>query len=173
MMKVGKKQWLVFAVVFIAGILLHFLYSSLPNPVTALISPVNESLWEHGKLLFWPLLAAAFWLGGSDGPARAVRQLSAVLASIFVIAAGYVYHILLGGEARWMDITLYALAMLLGFLLPRVLSPLTKGTLGRRGAAALTFVMAVLFIYFTFRPPEAVLFADLEEGVRTFLTIPV
>jgi len=169
----SKKQWLVFAVVFIAGILLHFLYSSLPNPVTALISPVNESLWEHGKLVFWPLLAAAFWLGGSDGPARSVRQLSALLASIFVIAAGYVYHILLGGEALGVDVVLYALAMLLGFLLPRALSPLTKGAFGRRLAAALTLAAAVLFIYFTFRPPETILFADLNEGVRTFLTIPV
>jgi hypothetical protein len=44
------------------GAALHFLYEAVPNPLTALISPINESVWEHLKLLFWPMLLTAFWL---------------------------------------------------------------------------------------------------------------
>lgn len=41
----------------ILGSLDHFLYEfSAQNPVTALIAPVNESVWEHMKLLFFPFL---------------------------------------------------------------------------------------------------------------------
>ncbi len=35
----------------------HFLYDVFPNPLTALLAPVNESVWEHLKLLFFPPLA--------------------------------------------------------------------------------------------------------------------
>ena len=37
-------------------------YQWWPNAVTALFSPVNESLWEHVKLVFWPFLGAALLL---------------------------------------------------------------------------------------------------------------
>lgn len=48
----------VFAAATLLGACLHFVYALFPNPVTALISPTCESLWEHLKLLFWPYLAA-------------------------------------------------------------------------------------------------------------------
>ena len=48
MPKLSGRLLLAFAVTTVAGACLHFLYALLPNPVTALFSPVNESLWEHG-----------------------------------------------------------------------------------------------------------------------------
>ena len=43
-----------------AGILLHFSYEwSMENPFVALFAPVNESVWEHLKLLFFPFLLAS------------------------------------------------------------------------------------------------------------------
>ena len=39
-----------------AGILLHFAYEwSMENPFVALFAPVNESVWEHLKMLFFPV----------------------------------------------------------------------------------------------------------------------
>lgn len=32
--------------------LTHFLYTMLPNPIFAIFFPVNESIWEHMKMLF-------------------------------------------------------------------------------------------------------------------------
>lgn len=41
----------------VLGTLSHFFYDwSGRNPLAALISPVNESIWEHMKLLFFPSL---------------------------------------------------------------------------------------------------------------------
>ena len=59
MRKLPKKLLTAFVVTTLAGACLHFLYVLLPNPVTALLAPVNESLWEHLKIFFWPYLAAA------------------------------------------------------------------------------------------------------------------
>ena len=58
-----KKQLLLaFVLAVLAGAGLHFVYGPCPQGVTALFSPVNESIWEHVKILFWPYLAAAVWL---------------------------------------------------------------------------------------------------------------
>ena len=48
--------------VSILGTLLHFTYRwSGRNPLIGLIAPVNESVWEHMKLLFFPMLLFGLW----------------------------------------------------------------------------------------------------------------
>ena len=58
-----KRQLiLTWTAALLAGCVLHALYRWCPNAVTALFSPVAESLWEHVKLIFWPYLGAALIL---------------------------------------------------------------------------------------------------------------
>ena len=45
-----------------AAVLLRGLAAALPCPATEVLSPINESPWELGKLVFWPYLAAALLL---------------------------------------------------------------------------------------------------------------
>ena len=46
--------------VLIAGTLAHFLYDwSGKNFVIGFFTPINESIWEHIKLLFFPMLIYA------------------------------------------------------------------------------------------------------------------
>lgn len=56
MEKSTKKLIVYYLIAAALGILLHFLFQWLPNPVTALVAPVRESVWEHTKLLYFPLL---------------------------------------------------------------------------------------------------------------------
>ena len=59
----SKRQLiLTWIAALLAGCVLHFLYDWFPGAATALVSPVNESLWEHVKLVFWPYLGAALVL---------------------------------------------------------------------------------------------------------------
>lgn len=168
-----KKVWLAFALSLLAGVVLHFLYGWFPNPLTALVSPVNESLWEHAKLLFWPLAVSAFFLCGGEMRALAARLLAAVTAALLVVAAGYVYHVLLRGEALIVDLILYAAVMALGFWLAGPLGQLVESPGRQKLVTALACLMVAAFIWFTCAPPDTVIFADLSDGLRTFLTIPV
>ena len=43
---------ITFVVATLAGSCLHFVYALWPNGLTALLAPVNESLWEHVKILY-------------------------------------------------------------------------------------------------------------------------
>ena len=47
-----KKLLLNSISIFIISTLLHFLYSTFPCFLTSIIAPVNESIWEHLKLIF-------------------------------------------------------------------------------------------------------------------------
>lgn len=55
--KIKKYQIISAIFVCIAGTLLHFTYEIFgKNNFIASFSAVNESVWEHLKLLFFPLL---------------------------------------------------------------------------------------------------------------------
>ena len=165
-----KRQLiLTFAAVVLAGCALHFLYGWQPNAATALFSPVNESLWEHVKLVFWPYLGAAFLLNrGRPGGIRP-WLLVLPLPCLLTLALGWVYHITLGGEAMWVDIAIYILVMALGFWLPTRFSGPFKGIKWLLLAAAV--LLALLIGWFTLYPPEGLLFRDLA-AVGSWLPLP-
>ena len=160
----GKRSLILTCLAaMIAGTLLHFLYGWLPCAVTALFSPVNESLWEHVKILFWPYLAAALLLN-RDRPGGLWPWLLALPVSCAArLAMGYRYHISLGGEALWVDIAIYVAAMILGFWLPSCFPQPLPGKLKLLGAV-LTLALFLMLILFTLYPPSNLLFADLSAA---------
>lgn len=169
---VSRRILLVFILSVLGGVLLHFVYDLIPNPVTALFSPVVESLWEHLKIIFWPFLAATFFLtrGGEPG-CRTVWLLSLTVICAAMLAIAYWYHIIFGGDSVVFDIGLYIVLMGVGFLLPRLFWRLGDFRLVRVVAVILTVLLGGAIILFTFRPPAGALFADLS-AVRTWITIP-
>jgi len=42
--------------VILLGLLLHELYKGTGKTYLGIISPVNESKWEHWKIVFWPMV---------------------------------------------------------------------------------------------------------------------
>ena len=60
--KITLLKFTILGIIFtvITGTLLHFVYDlSNGNPVVGLFAPINESVWEHLKLLFYP---ATLWI---------------------------------------------------------------------------------------------------------------
>ena len=48
-----KKVKIISAIgIFLLCFLFHFIYEIMPNSLTAIFFPVNESIWEHQKLMF-------------------------------------------------------------------------------------------------------------------------
>lgn len=174
MEKSTPKQILYYLIAAGLGVLLHFLFTWFPNPVLALVSPVRESVWEHIKLLYFPLLAVSLLMGrGGRGAGRAPWLLSTVAVCAAMAGAGCLYHIALRGESLYVDLALYFILLAVGFLLPRVLWPLCEWPGTDKAALVLAALLGALIVWFTFFPPDAALFADLSGAVRTFLTIPV
>ena len=84
----------------VLGILSHFFYDwSGRTPLAALISPVNESIWEHMKLLFFPALLWSLFTPRSlrkDLPSLRPSLHSAILFFVFTFLppdAGLFYSV--------------------------------------------------------------------------------
>ncbi|MCI8303494.1 MAG: hypothetical protein HFF52_02590 [Lawsonibacter sp.] len=166
-----KRQLiLTWIAALLAGCALHFLYDWCPNAGTALFSPVNESLWEHIKLVFWPYLGAAVVL--SRGRPGGIRPWLLVLPGICAatLALGWIYHVGLGGEAMWVDLVIYALVMALGFWLPTRFSGPFRGIRWLLPILA-ALALGCLIAWFTLYPPQGPLFRDLA-AVGSWLPLP-
>lgn len=166
---ISRRLIFAFIVTTLAGSCLHFLYDLLPNVVTAVFSPTNESIWEHLKIIYWPYLAAMVLVTGKAGRgSRGCWMFSLLVISVVMLAVGYVYHISLGGDSVAFDIGLYVVLMAVGFWLPGKL----KESAGRSTPVLfLTVLLGFAIVLFTFLPPDHILFADLT-GVHTWYTIP-
>ena len=117
MSRLSRSVLLAFAIAVVAGACLHFLYDLIPCTVTALFSPVSESLWEHGKLLYWPSLVTGLVLRDRLG----ARAFSLLPGTAVMLIVGWLYHIPLGGERLLYEIKLFILAMGIWGLQPAVL----------------------------------------------------
>lgn len=166
---VSPRLFFAFALAALAGVCLHFVYDLLPCAVTALFSPVNESIWEHLKLIYWPYLAAMALVTGKAGRGNRGSWLFTLLViSVAMLTAGYVYHISLGGDSVAFDIGLYIVLIAAGFWLPGRL----KNCAGHSAPVLfLTVLLGFCIVLFTFLPPDHILFADLS-AVHTWYTIP-
>ena len=164
----SKRQILIAALgTILLGCLLHFVYRWFPNAFTALLSPVNESIWEHGKILVWPYLLAALWL--TWGRPGAIRPflLALPIMVILMLVLGYLYHVTFGGEALWVDLLLYGVCVAVGFWLPLQFSgPFSSPRWMIPVFAAVLLV--VLIGLFTLWPPQTLLFADLSSAGAWF-----
>lgn len=157
-----KKRFLIaFFVAAAAGSALHFFYGVLPNPLTALISPINESIWEHLKLLFWPTLIAAWVL--SMTTEEKVRLWSGFLLAelvmpVFLLCAFYLLKCAFQVENLLVDLGLYFLTMAGGFLLAFFAAK------SRKLEAAAPWLLLPVMLYgaslilFTFAAPQLPVF---------------
>jgi hypothetical protein len=165
-------RWEIGGIVFIVvlGSVLHFAFewSGRAIPI-APIAAVNESVWEHLKLGFWPaLLYTALEysrFGKSADNFPFAKTLGVYLIPITIVVLFYGYTAILGHGLLPVDIAIFVVAVVVGQLVSYKLligSPLPK-RLNRFAPIALA-VLAILFAVFTFYPPQFALFKDPVTG---------
>lgn len=119
-----KVTILVFILATLAGSALHFLYSAFPNPLTAVLAPVDESIWEHGKLILWPGVLSAALLTKLYGKG-AQRFAAVTLGLVILVVWGFLYNIVLKGPWDFVNILSYVAEMAFIFWLPCRSTPQT------------------------------------------------
>lgn len=161
-----KKFLLAGAIAIAAGAALHFLYAAIPNPLTALVSPVNESVWEHLKLLFWPMLLTGFFLARGTNDRYALWSgvfAAELLMPLFLLGAYYLLKCGFDAVSLPLDVALYVVTMALGYLIAfRVFK---SGKLEK--VAAWLLVPVILYgaslLLFTFAAPQVGVFLPPTE----------
>ncbi len=151
------------AIVF-AGTLLHFVYGWAGRDfLVGLVSPVNESVWEHTKLLVFPVVAVGMVAAVLLHDVRRVAWatlVEAILGALAIVAVFYAYTGALGtGPILWVDITSFVLVVAGGqWLYLRVLLsgqiPVPPAVVSLLGLLALL----VLYGIWTVAPPDLPVF---------------
>ena len=169
-MKKTTRLWQLFgfAQSSLLGTLLHFLYEWIPSPVTAVFSGVNESTFEHMKLLFWPMLAFAiaqgFFFKGRSGFWN-IKLRSTLLGLILIPIIFYTYNGVIGKSPDWINITIFFVAAAAAYAYEaRLFSRDTPYTVPQKYAFLCFVVIALTFAVFTFRTPALEIFRDPLTG---------
>ena len=163
------SQLLGFAVTSLGGTVLHFLYDWLDKAAwIAPFSGVNESTWEHMKLLFWPMLLFAvvqrfFFSDRTDFWCVKLRGILLGLALIPVIF--YTYNGVIGKSPDWINIAIFFISAAIAYgYETRLLSRGDVRCNSPKWALAALGVIALCFVVFTFRTPGIGLFRDPLTG---------
>ena len=167
-----KIQIIVILFSLIVGTLLHFTYEwSGENKIVGSFSAVNESVWEHLKLVFYPMLIATiveyFFVKNDTNNYIEAKTIGIFTAIAFIVITFFTYSGIIGTSIIVIDILIFIISIILGEYVSYKLmkredeSSVTTEVLS---VIILTFLF-LCFVIFTYLPPEVNLFRDVTTGI--------
>ena len=149
--------------VLVTGTLSHFFYQwSHQNVIISLFCPVNESVWEHMKLVFFPMLLYSIFLYrifSSKLPCvTSSLPLTILYSTILVPVLFYTYTGILGKNFMILDLLTFAVSVIAGFYILSSRSRSYKYSRLLRFLWIFVFLFMVCFFIFTYFPPHLPLF---------------
>ena len=164
-----KNSILIFEIistifVMVLGTLLHFTYKwSGNNVIVGIFSPINESIWEHLKLMFFPMLITIIigylYKGKDIDNYLSSKVIGTIVMLSFTIVFYYTYSGILGTNYTGVDVSIFFIAVALGQYVSYKLMK-TKFHGNNITATIILLVLLLCFVIFTFFPPNIALFND-------------
>lgn len=170
-MKGSIKRWQIIGllVTSIVGTLLHFLYEWLGEAAwIAPFSGVNESTWEHMKLLFWSMflfsiVQSFFFKDRKDFWYVKLKGILLGLALIPIIF--YTYNGAIGKSPSWFNIAIFFITTAIVYIYEtKEFNKNKMKFISPKLAIPLLSAIALLFVAFTFKTPELEIFRDPISG---------
>ena len=164
--KIKTTEFISFVIAGILGVLFHFVYDwTGENRLIGFFVPVNESTWEHLKLIFYPIAlvsVAEYYLAGIRFENfLCIKVRSILVGMLCVVTLFYTYSGVLGKTIDWVNILIYFISLGSAYCYS------CRRLLGQKPAkntpvlCVISFtVIAVLFMIFTLYPPAIGLFAE-------------
>ena len=149
--------------IIILGTILHFTYAwSNNNTIVGIFSSVNESTWEHLKLIFFPFVITTIiglYLFCKNYPNYLCSKTKGLIISLsFIILFFYTYTGILGSSVTFLNIGSFIFAIILGQYY--AMKNIIIGNNCNNYSAIVILILLLSFITFTFIPPKIGLFND-------------
>lgn len=161
------KRYTVIGIFFvlILGTLSHFLYDwSGGNKIVGLFTPVSESVWEHMKMVFFPMLIYSVFMVFQCRQAYPCITFALccgiLVGTLLVPVLYYAYTFLLGRDSFILDIGTFILSVLLAFLLAYRLTLSCCPPVCKFLSCCLVCLLFVCFLAFTYHAPDVPIFED-------------
>lgn len=155
----------------IAGTLLHFLYDwTNQSIIVAPFSAVNESTWEHMKLLFFPMFVFALieyrFIGKSCKSFWCVKLAGTSVGLLLIPMLYYAYIGAFGVNKDWFNIAIFFIAAGAVYCLEALLLKRKKPACKFQISALIILCLIGLsFMTYTFDQPKIPLFQDPTTGI--------
>lgn len=178
----GARQLLVGVAGAVVGFglaaFLHFIYDWTGGMrLFALFAAVNESVWEHVKILLWPYLligVAEYYILKPDSRRFIMaRTLGAWSIAALTICVFFIYSGIVGRSVVWVDIASAGLWLAAGELI--CLRALNSPKLKRESffiCMAALVLLVVMLLCFSVSPPRIGLFRDPIDGLYGLEKMP-
>lgn len=166
------KKWLIIVslIVIIVGTLMHFVYEwSSGTKIVGYIAPVSESVWEHLKLIVFPLmLAVAVEIIYLSRNGKHVHNpwsalfLAIAVGMIFIVVTFYTYTGAFTKTSKVaMDIATFIVAAVLSSFIAHYIFRAARVNPQIEMIALVGILLLVaLIFYFTYSPPDLPLFEE-------------
>ena len=169
-----KRKHTLVGIIFtsLLGTLSHFLYECTGyNTIIGTVTPVNESIWEHLKLLFFPVVLFSVYEYFARGKKKCfipARTFSLFAGMFFIVSTYYTISGIVGKNIDWLNITIFFISVIVVFILTEVLikncnSPSSVCIII---CMLLILTTSILFIIWSFYPPNLNIFIDRLTKMR-------
>lgn len=169
-MKTKFFPLLLFIIISILGVLLHFTFDrSGQNRIVGYFSAVNESTWEHLKLLFFPMLLVTIcqcFFSKDYGTLLRLRAISIPCGMFFIAAVFYIVWGITGQLIDWVNIGIYFLGVAFALFLEQRLKS-NRLIINLSSAIFILIGITLLFFLFTYHAPNLGIFYNLEFHPKT------
>jgi len=155
--------------IIIFGSMLHFTFEWSGNqPIVGVFSAVNESVWEHLKIAFWPTLVYAIfeyrYLNKRTNNFFFAKTMG-ICAIMLIIPTIFYSYTFFTEENLIIDILSFIFAIIVGQLISYELLAFRKLSKSLELISLVALViLALAFVVFTFYPPHIQLFQDPNTG---------
>ncbi|MBQ3119001.1 MAG: hypothetical protein IJC10_04495 [Clostridia bacterium] len=167
-MKKSLWLWQLGGFIFtaVAGVILHFLFDWTNESVlVAPFSAVNESIWEHMKLLFFPVLVFAIiesrYIGKDYKNFWCAKLIGIVLGTVLIPVLYYVINGAFGPTPDWVNIAIFFVSAAVSYCAEtRILENDLVYCKSSSKAFAILLLIGVIFMVLTFMTPQIPIFKD-------------
>jgi hypothetical protein len=164
---------IIFGIIFviITGTLSHFIYEwTNHNFITGFFTPVNESTWEHMKLVFFPMLIYSAFLEhklSKEYPCIVSSLCFGILSGTWLVAIlFYSYSGILGYHVFVLDLMVFIVSVLAAFFFVYRLTLRCSVRKLKTLLLILTGIMLACFLVFSCYPPKLGVFAEPDTDTQ-------
>lgn len=151
--------------IFILCSLFHYLYDKIPCFFTSIIAPVNESIWEHFKMIFTSSiifsLISNFYYKDNN---LFIRGYLRGMLTIIILLIIYLPIRLIFGEIMIVSLLILLVSIFLSELITSKISLKKHIKYLNIISVILILINYILFTYLTYHPIKTFLFLDTKNN---------
>lgn len=167
-----NKKFVIYNAIltFLVGFLVHFIYQWLPSIITT-IFPVNESLFEHMKLIYLsPIISSItlyFYFKKKNHDINNYL-FGLIVSTIFNIVIFYLIYLPLYyslGESMFMTLSIYFITIMMSNYLYYLIIEMKNNKILNIISLITLIIIGCILTYFTYNPLKIDFFRDPKTNV--------